>query len=280
MHNSHPVKPSLSLTLPNGVSTIHEPLLLSPIAPSIRSAAPPLTPPPSRPPPRALLPESPNDFNFGFDLKPEAWDAPAFSPPPSAAASIASYNTATDASSDFRDIIDRYIELGDMESIRSLDIRKNGGWAAPASQLSVPQAGPGGLLQSPAQLLPLDRRSTLPTPGPIGDGKFPPLPPPPKYNAKIPGTPTTKDEADEFTDGPTQVLRLRRNPSYRSYLTPVTPDTPPLLTPKSNMALPTLPPWRAEEISYWSNQGVSIPVRQPSLKIRSTKTLQRPATGF
>jgi len=286
----HPVKPSLSLTLPNGVSIVHEPLLLSPVPsiPSIRaipSIPSPVTPPPSRPPPRAHLPESPNDFNFGFDIKPESWDAPTFFPrPPSAAVSIASYYyTATEANADYRDVITRYIELGDMESVRSLEIRNNGGWAAPSSLLKVPHAGPDGSTKSSAHLLPLDRRSMLPTPEPIGNGKFPPLPPPPTPNKRLPPTPTTGEEAAEYADESTQVLRLRRSPSSRSRLTPVTPDTPQLLTPKSNMALPLLAPgatYRAEEMPYLPNQELSVLAKQPSLKIRSKRSLRRPATGF
>ena len=278
----HPVKPSLSLTLPNGVSIVHEPLLLSPIAPSIRSTIAPITPPPSRPPPRAHLPESPNDFNFGFDIKLEAWGAPAFSePPPSASFSIASYYyNPPEANADYRDVITRYIELGDRESLQSLEIRNNGSWAASSSQLKIPIAGPGGSLKSPAQLIPLDRGSTLPAPEPIGNGRFPPLPPPPMHNKRLPATPTTRDESDEYADESTQYLRLRRSPSYRSHLTPVTPDTPPLLTPESGAALPLLPPWRADEIPYIPNQEVSILAKQPSLKKRSKRSLCRPATGF
>ena len=276
------VKPSLSLTLPNGISVVHEPLLLSPIQPSIRSNTTPMTPPPSRPPPRAHLPESPMSFNFGLDTKPEAWNASAFSsPPPSASFSIASYYySSTEANADYRDVINRYIELGDMESVRSLDIRNNGGWTAPSSHLKVPHARPGDSLKSPAQLLPLDRRSMLPAPEPISNGKFPPLPPPPMHNKRVPATPTARDEAEEYGDESAQVLPLQRSHSYRSHLTPATPDTPPLLTPKSNMPLPSLAPWRADEITYLPNQDVSIFASTPPLKIRSKRSLRRPATGL
>ena len=279
----HLVKPSLSLTLPNGISIVHEPLLFSPISSSFRSnTTTPMTPPPSRPPPRAHLPESPMSFNFGFDIKPEAWDASAFpSPPPSASFSIASYYyTSTEGTADYRDVINRYIEHGDMESIRSPDICNSGGWSVPSSHLKAPQARPGGSLKSPAQLLPLDRGSVLPPPEPIGNGKFPPLPPPPTHNKKLPLPPTARDDVEEYADESTQVLRLQRSHSYRSRLTPVTPDTPALLTPKGNMPLPTLAPWRADEVPYLRNQEVSIIPKQPSLKIRSKRILSRPATGF
>ena len=280
--SKHLVKPSLSLTLPNGKSIVHEPLLLSPI-PSIRSTTSPVTPPPSRPPPRALIPESPNDLNFGFDIKPESWDAPAFLQRPSSAFSIASYyHTVTDANVDYRDAITRCFEFGDMGSVRSLEIRNNGAWETPSSHLKVPHANPGSVGEPPAQLLPLDRRSMLPTPEPIGNGKFPPLPRPPMHNKKLPPTPTAGDETVEDADESTEVLHLRRSPSSRSHLTPRTPDTPPLLlTPKNNMALPILAPSeRAEEVCCLPTQEVSVLAKQPPLKIRSKRSLRRPGTGL
>ena len=280
--SKHLVKPSLSLKLPNGESTVHGPLLLSPVL-SIPSITTPATPPPSRPPPRAHIPESPNDFNFGFDLKPESWDAPRFvERPPSSAFSIASYyHTIADADDDYRDAITRCFEIGDMGSVRSLEIRNNGSWETPSSNLKAPHTYPGGSLKPPAELLPLDRRSRLPTPEPIGNGKFPPLPRPPVHNKKLPPTPTAENGAVEDADESTEVLRLRRSPSSRSHLTPGTPDTPPLLlTPKGNMPLPILAPWRAEEVSCSPNQEVSVLARQPSLKLRSKRSLRRPGTGL
>jgi hypothetical protein len=281
--SKHLVKPSLSLKLPNGESTVHGPLLLSPI-PSIPSITTPATPPPpSRPPPRALIPESPNDFNFGFDIKPESWDAPAFlERPPSSAFSIASYyHTVADTNVDYRDAINRCFEIGDMGSVRSLEIRNNGGWETPSSHLKVPHASPGGSLKPPAQLLPLDRRSILPKPEPISSGKFPPLPPPPTHNKKLPPTPPAGGEAVEDADESTEALRLRRSPSSRSRLTPSTPDTPPLLlTPKNNMPLPILAPWRAEDIACSPNQEVSVLAQVPPLKLRSKRSLRRPVTDL
>lgn len=278
----HLVKPSLSLTLPNGESIVHEPLLLSPV-PSILSTTSPVTPPPpSRPPPRALLPESPSDFNFGFDIKPESWDAPAFlRRPTSSAFSIASYYyNAAEATVDYRDAITRCFELGDMGSVRSLEIRNNGDWETPSSHLKVPLASPGGPPKTPAQLMPLDRRSLLPTPDPINNGKFPPLPPPPVHNKRLPPTPTAVGEVAEDTFESTEPLRLRRSPSSRSRLTPSTPDTPPLLlTPKSNAVLPILASWPAEEISCFPDQEVSVLAKQPSLRIRSKRSLHRPVAA-
>ncbi len=275
----HLVKPSLSLTLPNGESIVHEPLLLSPI-PCIRSTTSPVTPPPpSRPPPRAHLPESPSDFNFGFDIKPESWDSSTFPPrPPSAAFSIASYYYgATETNVDYRDVITRCFELGDVGSVRSLEIRDNGEWETPGSRLKVPHASPDGPPKTPAQLLPLDRRSMLPTPEPFGNGKFPPLPPPPMHNKKLPPAPTAMGEVGEDADESTQVLRLRRSPSSRSHLTPSTPDTPPLLlTPKTHMVLPNL---ATEDIYCLPNQEVLVLAKQPPLRIRSKRSLRRPVTG-
>lgn len=120
----------------------------------------------------------------------------------------------------------------------------------------------------------------LPTPEPIGDGKFPPLPRPPVHNKRLPAIPTTGDEVDEYAEEATQVVRLQRSQSYRSRLTPITPVTPLLLTPKSSMPLPNLPHWRAEEIPYVAEQDVSMIAKRPSLKIRSKRTLPSPATGF
>lgn len=277
--HKHLVKPSLSLTLPNGESIVHEPLLLSPI-PCIRSTTSPVTPPPpSRPPPRAHLPESPSDFNFGFDIKPEAWDSSAFlQRPPSAAFSIASYYyNATEANADYRDAITRCFELGDMGSVRSLEIRDNGEWETPSSQLKVPHSSPDGRPRTPAQLMPLDRRSMLPTPEPIGNGKFPPLPPPPVHNKKLPPAPMAMGEVGEDADESMEVPRLRRSPSSRSRLTPSTPDTPPLLlTPKTNMVLPNL---ATEDIYCLPNQEVLVLAKQPPLRIRSKRNLRRPVTG-
>jgi hypothetical protein len=187
--------------------------------------------------------------------------------------SIASYyyNTSVNTATDGEPRLTATLSLGTSSSAtwkasEASSMCNNGGWPAPSSHLQVPHG-----TARPARFTEIARPT--PTIGPSEHSSH-------HRGRSVMASslrchlhrPTTRsspprrrarDGADEeYADESTQVVRLRQEPRRTAHASPRSHRIHhALLTPKSsNMPLPTLALWRAEEIPYLPNQEVSIVV--------------------